>query len=142
MDTKKILIIEDDHEMRLALQIRLEANNYEVLLAEDGVSGVAKARTHMPDLILLDLGLPAGDGFVVLERLQNMLALACIPVVVVSGRDRASNLERAHMAGAAAFLQKPVKNAELLLTIARLLNVEHASFMFVYELGSIGPPAL
>lgn len=141
MDKKKILVIEDDPEMRLALQIRLKANNYEVLLAVDGVSGVSEARKHMPDLILLDLGLPAGDGFTVIERLQAMQALARIPVVVVSGRDRSASLERAHMLGARAFLQKPVKNAELLLTIDRFLNPERSSAPIVYEIGPSAPPA-
>ena len=141
MDKKKILVIEDDPEMRLALQIRLKANNYEVLLAVDGVSGVSEARKHMPDLILLDLGLPAGDGFTVIERLQAMQALARIPVVVVSGRDRSASLERAHMLGARAFLQKPVKNAELLLTIDRFLNPERSSVPIVYEIGPSAPPA-
>ncbi|RXH54754.1 response regulator [Granulicella sibirica] len=69
MKLKKILVVDDDPEMRLALKIRLRANNYEVEAAEDGVSAIAEARRRQPDLILLDLGLPAGDGFTVLERL-------------------------------------------------------------------------
>ncbi len=138
MTQKKILIVDDDPEMRLALHIRLKANNYDVAVAVDGVSGIAETRKHMPDLILLDLGLPAGDGFTVLERLAINDSLAHIPVIVVSGRDRAANKDRALKAGARIFLQKPVKNAELLYAIEQTLGVKtHASAM-VYDLGS-GP---
>ena len=138
MTQKKILIVDDDPEMRLALHIRLKANNYDVAVAVDGVSGIAETRKHMPDLILLDLGLPAGDGFTVLERLQINDALAHIPVIVVSGRDRAANKDRALKAGAKIFLQKPVKNAELLYAIEQTLGLKTHSASVVYELGS-GP---
>ncbi len=139
MTQKKILIVDDDPEMRLALHIRLKANNYDVAVAVDGVSGIAETRKHMPDLILLDLGLPAGDGFTVLERLQINDSLAHIPVIVVSGRDRAANKDRALKAGAKMFLQKPVKNAELLYAIEQTLGIKsHSAASTVYELGS-GP---
>lgn len=82
----------------------------------------AKVRKHEPDLILLDLGLPAGDGFVVMERLKSVPALAIIPIVVVSGRAGAANRERALKAGAKAFLEKLVDNAELLAVIRQALG--------------------
>jgi DNA-binding response OmpR family regulator len=138
MTQKKILIVDDDPEMRLALHIRLKANNYDVAVAVDGVSGIAETRKHMPDLILLDLGLPAGDGFTVLERLAINDSLAHIPVIVVSGRDRAANKDRALKAGARIFLQKPVKNAELLCAIEQTLGVKTQSGSTVYDIGN-GP---
>ena len=136
MTQKKILIVDDDPEMRLALHIRLKANNYDVAVAVDGVSGIAETRKHMPDLILLDLGLPAGDGFTVLERLAINDSLAHIPVIVVSGRDRAANKDRALKAGAKVFLQKPVKNAELLYAIEQTLGVKTHSASMVYNIGN------
>ena len=120
----KVLIVDDDPEMRLAMHIRLKANNYSVGFAFDGVSGVAEARRQMPDIILLDLGLPAGDGFSVLERLQASDILATIPVIVVTGRDRAAHRARSLKAGARAFLQKPVRNSDLLLAIEQTLGVK------------------
>ena len=141
MNSKKILVVDDDPEMRLALAVRLRANNYEVGVASDGVSAVAEARKQKPDLILLDLGLPAGDGFTVLERLQSLEMLAHIPVIVVSGRNRAANQERALNSQARAFLQKPVKNSELLATISQVLNQQASSksdadtSAVVYDLG-------
>jgi len=77
----------------------------------DVFSSLGEARKHEPDLILLDLGLPAGDGFVVMDRLKAVPALAMIPIIVVSGRSGAANREHALKAGAKAFLEKPVDNA-------------------------------
>ena len=134
MERKTILVVDDDPEMRLALKIRLKANSYDVAEAVDGVSAIAEARKQQPDLVLLDLGLPAGDGFTVLERLQAMDALSRIPVIVVSGRNRAVNQERAMKSGASLFLQKPVKNAELLSAIERILGVKTKPASIVYEL--------
>ena len=82
----------------------------------------AEARKHEPDLILLDLGLPTGDGFVVMDRLKAVPALAMIPIIVVSGRSGAANRERAFKAGAKAFLEKPVDNAEPLAVIRQALG--------------------
>lgn len=83
---------------------------------------MAEARKHRPDLIILDLGLPAGDGFVVMERLQKVLFLAVIPIIVVSARNGLGNQKRAFDAGARAFLQKPVADAEFLAVIRQALG--------------------
>src|SRR5258707_15132959 len=120
--TKKIMIIDDDPDMRLGLHIRLKANNFQTVFAADALSAISEARKHEPDLIILDLGLPAGDGFVVMERLRSIPALAVIPIIVVSARDVLANKERALKAGAKAYLQKPVDNAELLKVIRRALG--------------------
>jgi DNA-binding response OmpR family regulator len=82
------------------------------------------ARKENPDLILLDLGLPAGDGFVVLERLRAITQLATIPVVVVSARPAQVHADKALESGASAFLQKPVDNDLLLQTIREVLGEE------------------
>jgi CheY-like chemotaxis protein len=122
MSAKKILVVDDDPDVRHGMQIRFKANHYETWFANDGVSSIVEARKHNPDVIILDLGLPAGDGFVVLERLKNIPELAGIPVIVVSARDIHTNRERALKAGASAYLQKPVDNAELLSMIRRVLG--------------------
>ncbi|HXM91406.1 MAG TPA: response regulator [Candidatus Dormibacteraeota bacterium] len=122
MSNKKILIVEDDADVRLGLHVRLKANHYDVFFAVDALSSLTAARKHEPDLILLDLGLPAGDGFVVMDRLKAVPALAIIPIIVVSGRSGAANRDRALKAGAKAFLEKPVDNAELLAVIRQALG--------------------
>jgi len=122
MSNKRILIVEDDGDVRLGYHLRLKANNYDTFFAADSLSGITEARKHQPDLIILDLGLPAGDGFVVMERLKANTYLAVIPVIIVTGRDPYANRERALRAGAKAFLQKPVDNNELLSVIQRCLG--------------------
>ena len=118
-----VLIVDDDPDVRLGLQVRLAANDYQLFFAADGVTSIAEARKQNPDLIILDLGLPAGDGFSVLERLKVNEKLSLIPVIVLSGRDRVGNWDRAIKAGAKTFLQKPVPN-EKLLAIIRLILAE------------------
>jgi DNA-binding response OmpR family regulator len=122
MPTKKILIVEDDPDVREGMHLRLKANNYETSFAADALSVLNEARKQQPDLIILDLGLPGGDGFVVMERLQRLPALALIPIIVVSARDARANRERSLQAGAKAFLQKPVDNAVLLAAVRRALG--------------------
>jgi two-component system KDP operon response regulator KdpE len=122
MHKRKILIVDDNADIRLGLHLRLKANHYDTFFAADAFSGVAEARKHLPDLILLDLGLPGGDGFTVMERLKKVPFLAVIPVIVVSARDGLGNQKRAFEAGAKAFLQKPVNDDELLAVIRQSLD--------------------
>ncbi len=118
----KILIVEDDQDTRQLLKVRLEAVGYEIAFAWDAVTAVAIAREERPDLILLDFGLPGGDGVVVMERLKTFPALAHIPVIVVSAREPTATGERALVAGAAAFVQKPIDNEQLLGAIRSALG--------------------
>ena len=122
MGNKKILIVDDDPDVRQGMYVRLKANHYDTFFAADALTSLTDARKHEPDLIILDLGLPAGDGFVVMERLKTIPSLAVIPVIVVSGRAGLPNQERAIKAGAKAFLEKPVDNAELLAVIRQALG--------------------
>jgi DNA-binding response OmpR family regulator len=121
MANPKILIVDDDPDLRRGLKIRLRANHYDTVQASDGYSAIAVAQKERPNLIILDLGLPAGDGFVVLERLQDNDALSSIPVIVLTARDPQSNERKALQAGATAFLQKPADNYELLEMIRATL---------------------
>jgi two-component system KDP operon response regulator KdpE len=117
MSKRKIMLIDDDPDLVRALRLRLRANNFDIVTAGDGYSAIAMAQKEHPDLIILDLGLPVGDGFVVLERLQKNNALSGIPVIVLSARDPQDNEARALRTGAAAFFQKPADNEELLSVI-------------------------
>lgn len=122
MSAGKILVVEDDPDVRLGYRILLKAHGYETFFAVDALSAVSEARKREPDLILLDLGLPAGDGLVVLERLQANSNLGAIPVIVVSARSIQGNRERSLAGGARAFLQKPWNDSELLALISELLG--------------------
>lgn len=130
MSNKKILVVEDDTDVRLGYNVLFKANRYDTFFAVDGTSAISEARKHQPDLIILDLGLPVGDGFTVLENLQMNIDLSLIPVIVVSARDIHANKARALKAGAKFFVQKPWNNAYLLALISKLINPRelHAAF--------------
>jgi DNA-binding response OmpR family regulator len=122
MPRSKILVVDDDPDLLRALRLRLRANHYEVVTACDGYTAIASAQKERPALIILDLGLPAGDGFIVLDRLKNIDALSGVPVIVLSARDTYSSEDRALKAGATAFLQKPADSDELLNLIRASLG--------------------
>jgi DNA-binding response OmpR family regulator len=129
MDGKKILIVDDDRDLLLGLNIRLKAAGYDVIPASDALSAISKAQRERPDLIILDIGLPGGSGFLVMERLTSLMPVASIPVIVLTARDPHANRERALKAGAVAFLQKPVDNDDLLNTVRKALegSLEHTA---------------
>jgi DNA-binding response OmpR family regulator len=122
MSGNKILIIDDDQHLLLGLTARLKANGYRVICATDAISAITVARKEAPDLVILDLGLPAGDGFLVLERMRGLSDLVATPVIVLSARDPADNKKRALDAGAVAFFQKPPDNHEFLTAIRQALG--------------------
>jgi len=126
MPKHKILVVDDDTDLVRALRVRLRANDYEIATAGDGYSAIASAQKEHPDLIILDLGLPAGDGFTVLDRLQKSDALSAVPVIVLSARDPQADEEKALKAGAAAYFQKPADNEELLSVIHTSLTATAA----------------
>ena len=122
MAKKKILIVDDNEDVFRGLRILLRAHDYIAVLATDAVTAISQAIKETPDLILLDLGIPAGDGYLVMERLANIESLASIPVVVFTARDEENNKERCLEAGAKAFFQKPVDPADLLSSICEILG--------------------
>ncbi|GAC1435112.1 MAG: hypothetical protein NVSMB68_07410 [Thermoanaerobaculia bacterium] len=91
-------------------------------MSGDTMAAFTEARKQRPDLIILDLGLPADGGFSVLERLKSIPALAVIPVLVVSGLDRATHETKVIDAGARAYLQKPADDDVLFAKIRELIG--------------------
>ena len=122
MNQPKILIVEDDADTRKALNLRLRSNDFDTVYAVDGFSAVSAAARERPDLILLDIGLPAGDGFIVMERLRATEALATIPVIILTGRERKATFNRAIEAGCFAYFEKPADNDALLAAIRSALG--------------------
>jgi len=122
MSAKTILIVDDDPDMRRGLGTRLKSNGYEVAFAGDGITAVSAALREKPDLILLDLGLPGGDGFVVMQRLGSLAPLMGVPIIVVSAREPSMNQRKSIQAGAQRYFQKPVDIDELLVAVADALG--------------------
>jgi CheY-like chemotaxis protein len=123
MSGKKILVVEDDNLQLTTLARRLKSAGFEVVAARDGLTAISTARKEQPDLILLDLGLPAGDGFVVLQRLGLLINTGTIPIIVVSSRPPLDNRDAALKAGAIAYIHKPVDISVLLKTINEALGL-------------------
>ncbi len=121
MARKKILIIEDDPVGRQILHKAAITAGYDVLLASDALSALTETQRGKPDLIVLDLGLPAGGGFAFLQRVKSFPRLAIIPILVVSGQDRAANEQRALDAGVLKYMEKPASPEDVLAEIGRLL---------------------
>jgi DNA-binding response OmpR family regulator len=121
MNAKKVLVVDDDMDFLRGLVIRLKTSGYEVLCARDGMQAIGVARRERPDLLLLDIGLPAGDGYVVMDRLK-MLTGGTTPIIVLSAKDPATHREKALAAGASVFLHKPVENHVLLSMMRQLLG--------------------
>ena len=121
MAAKTILIVEDDPVGRQVLHTALRAEKFDTILAPDAMTALTLARDRKPALIILDLGLPAGGGFTFLQRLRMFPALAVIPVIVVSGQDRATNEQQALDAGASAFISKPASPETIISRIREFI---------------------
>ena len=119
---KKILIIEDDQKVALGLAIRIKAAGFETVIAHDALSGVRSAIKMKPDLVLLDISMPAGNGFIVAERIQKNISTP-IPIIFLTASKREDFKERASELGAVAFFEKPYDAQELLAVISEALGV-------------------
>ena len=131
MTGKTILIIDDDRHLLLGLAARLKGSGYKVVCAKDGTAGITLARQEGPDLVILDLGMPGDDGFLVLERMREVACLSAIPVIVLTARAPADNEKRALDGGAVGFFQKPTSNHQFLTAIRQTLGETTALSTFV-----------
>ena len=119
---KKILVIEDEPEMRRNITALLRYQHYEAIAAENGRAGLEAARNHRPDLILCDVMMPELDGYGVLRALQNDAALAHIPFVFLTAKGEKDDLRSGMNLGADDYLTKPVTNADLVSAIETRLR--------------------
>jgi two-component system cell cycle response regulator DivK len=117
-----ILVVEDNELSRDALSRRLERRGYRVLLAVDGEQAVSIGRAELPDLILMDLGLPRVDGWEATRRLKADAATQRIPIIVLSAHAMTNDRDKALQAGGDDFDTKPVRFQQLLNKIAALLE--------------------
>jgi CheY-like chemotaxis protein len=125
--TATILVVEDNEASREVLARRLERHGYRVLLAVDGRQAVSAARTQLPDLILMDLGLPVLDGWNATRQLKADARTRHIPIIVLSAHAMTNDRDRALAAGGDDFDTKPIRFQALLGKIEMLLNTKVAS---------------
>lgn len=127
MPTRRVLIADDDARLTAALEIRLKAAAYEVDVAPDAYQAVAHARKCQPDVLLLDVNMPAGSGLSVPERIKNALGGACIPVIFMTGESReqiAKFASESHVStNSITVLRKPFDFSELALALDKAFDV-------------------
>ena len=119
---KTILVVEDDPKIALAVGVRLKTNGYEVLSAFDAMAGVAMAVKHKPDLVILDISIPAGSGFSVAERIQSMVPTFGTPLIFMTASRNPELQARAIELGAVAFIVKPFQDGELIAHVRMALG--------------------
>lgn len=107
----KILVVDDEVQLRRLLKVTLESDGYDVVLAETGNEGITRAAMENPVAVILDLALPDIDGMTVLNRLREWTK---IPIIILSVRDAEEDIIRALDAGADDYLVKPFRGGELL----------------------------
>ena len=123
---KRVLVVDDDYEIRIAMVMRLQFAGYAVLSAEDGQDALDKISLHKPDAIVMDLRMPRRDGLSALISLKTRSETTHIPVVMVSASvvDKRKALE----AGARFFVSKPYNSCDLLAAIeVSLIEVSQGS---------------
>ena len=119
---KTILVVEDDQKIALALQVRLKANRYAVSIASDAIQGANLGRTVKPDLILLDLAMPAGNGFELAETFHKMPETKNAPIIIITASKSPELLQKVTDLGAAGLFEKPFDTEKLLYSIERELD--------------------
>jgi two-component system, OmpR family, KDP operon response regulator KdpE len=132
----QVLVIEDEPAIRNVLRVLLEAEGYRVIEADTATRAEIEARSHKPDLLLVDLGLPDGDGLKVIRRIR---AWSPVPVIVLSARTMEEQKIAALDAGADDYVTKPFSAPELLARVRAALrrNVRGAEQSSVLHLNNI-----
>ena len=116
-----ILVVDDDAVVRELLRMNFELEGHEVLEADDGASGLAAVREHRPDAVLLDVMMPAPNGFEVCATLRADPELAAMPVVLLTARALSADRVQGHDAGADAYVTKPFDPLELVELVEKLV---------------------
>jgi two-component system alkaline phosphatase synthesis response regulator PhoP len=120
--SKKILLVDDEEDIRKVVAYQLKANGYEVIIAEDGEEGLEKARSEAPDLIILDLMLPKIEGHKVCGLLKNDARYKSIPIILFTARIQKEDVELSKEVGADAHLTKPFETSDLISKVEELLE--------------------
>lgn len=121
-EKKKILIVDDERDIVKALTIRLQTSGYDVVTAFDGAQGIFMAHKEKPDLIILDIRMPAGDGYSVAQKLKGSTPTWDIPVIFLTGSPERNAEAKAMEVGARFYIKKPYDPEELLDAVRRALE--------------------
>ena len=119
---KKILVADDEEDVKIIMQLYLESKGYEIVTSYDGLDTLDKVKTEKPDLILLDVMMPVIDGFEVCKKLKDSPDTASIPIVMVSAASHAESKQRGLDAGAVEYIVKPFEPDHLVEVVRKILK--------------------
>ena len=114
---KKILVVDDEQQLALAVKIRLQSRGYQVVTANDGQEALERIGQERPDLVLLDVLMPVMDGYSCLREINTRFGRGKIPVIILTARDRMKDLFE--IEGVADYVIKPFDHEDLLIRIER-----------------------
>ncbi len=117
-----VLIIDDEEAIRRILENELSSYGFEVYVAENAFDGLELAKTSQPDLILLDWMMPEIDGLETLSKLKREKATKCIPVLMLTAKNKVSDIEKAYRRGADDYITKPFQASQVAKTVTRKLE--------------------
>jgi two-component system cell cycle response regulator DivK len=120
--SKKILVVEDTEDNRQILRDLLSMAGYDMIEANDGAEGVAKASEHRPDLILMDIQMPVMDGYEATRLIKADPALKAIPVIAVTSYALAGDEAKARAAGCDDYIAKPFSPRQMLAKVREILG--------------------
>lgn len=120
---KKILIVDDEPNIVMALEYTLKKNNYQVFIARDGEEAIDMATNKIPDLVVLDIMMPKIDGFEVLEKLKSDSALEHTKVIFLSAKNKEKDIQKGLEKGADEYLTKPFSMKKILQSIEQQLDI-------------------
>jgi len=137
MAADRIMIVDDDQNIRLALKYRLEKEGYHVLLAGDGIDALEKVKAEEPDLIILDLTMPRMDGFGFLEEIGSNGNAVSVPVIVLTAYGYESNRARSLELGAVEFMAKPFSPRQLVAEVWKILDTKKKRVLVIDDEASV-----
>jgi two-component system cell cycle response regulator DivK len=118
----KVLYIEDNRDNRILVQRVLEAEGYDVLLAEDGPTGIELAQQERPELILVDISMPDMDGYEVTRRLRGTPEFRDVPIIALTAKVMKGDREKTLQAGCSDYIRKPIDVDRLPMRLAAFLQ--------------------
>ncbi|HGJ64773.1 TPA: response regulator [bacterium] len=121
---KKILIIDDEPDVIETLEFMLKARGFEIISASDGLSGLSRAKTDNPDLILLDIMMPGMDGYEVCSKLKRETATKNIPIIMLTAKGESDAVLSAHKSGANDYIVKPYNLPTLLAKLNKFIKTQ------------------
>ena len=116
-EAKKILVVDDEQQLALAVKIRLQSRGYQVMIANDGQEALEIVDKEPPDLVILDVLMPVMDGYTFLRELNTRVGRGKVPVIILTARDRMKDLFEVE--GIEDYIVKPFDYEDLLLRIDR-----------------------